>query len=60
MRELNEVKPSPATEIDILRFGLQEIALMATGSHQADPCYGVRRSLKDYAARILAATEAVR
>lgn len=55
MREPTEVEPAPRGAEEIMRFGLLELALMATGSHQDDPCYGERRRIKDYARRILAA-----
>lgn len=57
MRNPDEVVPAPATEIDVLRFGLTEIAGMAPGGHH-DPAYSARRYLKEYAQRILDAAAA--
>ena len=59
MREITDVVPAPSTEKAILRHGLSELAMLATGSH-ADPnqaLYRERREIKDYAQRILAAAE---
>jgi hypothetical protein len=58
MRETHEVKPSPTTELEILRHGIHEIATHSTGGHQIDPCYGARREIIDFAKRILSAAEA--
>ena len=57
MREITEVEPQPETPGEILRHGLGEIAAMAIGFHQIDPCYCVRRRIKEYAKRILDAAE---
>jgi hypothetical protein len=59
-RELDQVMPTPKTELEILWFGLYEIAALAPGGHLSDPCYGARRELKEYARRILDAAEAAK
>jgi len=57
MRETSEVDPRPQTAEEILRHGIEEIATLAPGLHQIDPCYGARRQIADYARRILRESE---
>jgi hypothetical protein len=61
MRELSEVKFEGAPDYEtILRFGLDEIRMMAPGGHADpdNPCYGEKRRIKEYAQRIVDAAEA--
>lgn len=61
LREITEVDFPNGTpsELEILRFGLWEIAGLAPGGHAdpENPCYGVKREFKEYAQRILDAAD---
>jgi hypothetical protein len=52
LREPHEVAPAPRTREQILAHGIAELSMLATGSHIGDPCYVVRREIKEYALRI--------
>lgn len=49
MRTIEQVNPQPRTREEILLHGINELAMLAPGSHIDNPVYGALRGIKGYA-----------